>query len=393
METSTANRDPESGGSSLQRYWVMMKPSHNWRTQPLQVAAEGNPSMLNAVHNNNVQRAGVGAKVIEGLANLYRKQGRKVLLFESSQAMERVTTDLIGHPDPDYVFTVDYISGYKLARDGVTARTHVNILNTLTATPRTLEHFVSTAVMERLGVNNCLTQPEGCSLEGGDFDFIPHAIAKPNGASESILVMGKGQESRSNDQGREWLQRLFSPDQLIVIENDQFHRDLVSAFMEDVNGRVVQVLLALEKIDNRDAVVEKLRGLGIKILEVPGRYVASCAPNVSIDPGRVIGMQSFGEFDETFKRELSPSLNYSVLPDELQEDAKGFSELSGGANCVTGSVLANPNAIDDSPANIRRINAFLHGKEFEDELRAHAKRLDLKERIESLKADQRRAHQ
>ncbi len=337
--------------------------------------------MLELVKGQSVQIPGGGAQVIEGLAKLYRANGRRVLLFESSQALNRVTREVLGHADPDDVFTVDYISGHQLK-----GGKPVNVLNRLTATPRILEHFVAAKVLKELDVKST-TQGDDTLVEGGDFTFIPDAITR-GGQSESTLVMGKGLQSRTNDKGRAWLGELFSPDHTITVETDQFHRDLVSAFLLGKEGHVVQVLLAQGKVANGTELNEKLSQLGIETVDIPEHLVKTCALNVSVNKGDIIGMQSFGSFEATLRERLAAGVTYHVLPVDLQEATKGFTSLQGGANCVSGSIIADPKDIDSSPANIRRINELLHGGDFEDELRAYADALDLHERVKSLKEKQ-----
>ena len=376
-------KEKDESNDPLKKYWVMFKPTKDWMTRPLSVAGEGNAKMLQAVQDGTMQAPNAGAQVIEALAGLYRAKGRRVLLFESSQALHRTTTDILGHPDPDDVFTVDYISGHRL-KNGE----YINILNTLSATPRMLEHYVAERALRELGVINTTTQIKGIDVEGGDFTFIPEAIPKMEQGNESILVMGEGPNSRTNDEGRKWLRELFSPDHILTVRTDQFHRDLVSTFLLDKEGRLVQVLLAQAQINNRDQLNEQLRQLGVGTVDIPEHLATACALNVSVNKGDIIGMQSFGAFEATLKDRLSPNVTYHVLPEHLQDATRGFTILQGGANCVSGSIVADPEDIDDTPKNIQRINDMLNGRDFEDELRAYATDLDLFQKVQDLKEKQ-----
>ena len=55
---------------------------------------------------------------------------------------------------------------------------------------------------------------------------------------------------------------------------------------------------------------------------------------------------------------------------------------------MSGSIVADPEDIDDTPKNIQRINDMLNGRDFEDELRAYATDLDLFQKVQDLKEKQ-----
>ncbi len=377
--------------SKLEKHFVTMKPAHDWMTHPLAIAAEDNPIMSETMEAGSTQLPGSGSTVISGLSELYAQIGRRVLMFDCSSALARVTKRIAGSSDPDDVFTVDYITGYPLKNSAHLSELpgtlinpnpdnpSVNIANQLTATPRMLEHFVARRILEELGVENILVQDPNYKFEGGDFTYLPH---------EDALITGKGSHSRSNDLGRAWLQQVFQPSSTLSVETDQFHRDLVTVFMLGLQGQVAGVLAALDAIKNRAELCLFLEQKGIKVTNISASRISSCALNLSVSDGMVIGMQSFGDYYRTFHGELPSGVQYHVLPEELQAATRGFVDLQGGANCVSGFFMADPSKIDASLGRIIEINKILHSKDFEEELEAHATALHLKERIKTLKKEQ-----
>lgn len=375
-----------SSSEPLETYWCMLEPPESWLTKPISVTTPGNPVMAKVAEQGLTQPAGAGKEVIRSLVALYRARGRNVLLFESSQAAQRVTHDLMGHPNPDDVFDIDVCSGARLKRfdhlgdqSGRIESTFdprfpaVNVVPRATAPSRMIEHLVILAIAQRLRIKNVFTQPDGAQLEGGDFGVAEHA----NEAGESLLVTGKGLSSRSNDAGRRWLEDLFAPDHHVTIESAGFHRDLVSVLVEGRDSRLVQAILATGGIINGREVARKLQSLGAGIINVPLGAVGRCAVNLSVSPGDIIGMQKEGELVSALQALLHEDVTYASLPDELQPKTEGFIGMQGGANCVSGRFIAKKSEINDSSGNIAAINSYLHSDEFEEVLRREADRLEM----------------
>lgn len=370
----------------LETYWCMLEPPESWLTKPISVTTPGNPVMEKVAKDQLTQPSGAGKEVIRSLVALYRARGRRVLLFESSQAAQRITEDLMGHPNPDDVFDIDVCSGACLKntahlgdQPGRTEKSFdpnfpaVNVVPRATAPSRMIEHMVILAIATRLRIKNIYTQPDGAQLEGGDFGI----AERVSEANESLLVTGSGHFSRSNDAGRRWLENLFAPDYHITIESEGFHRDLVSVLVEGKDRHLVQALLATGGILNGRDVAKKLRALGVDIINVPLGAVGKCAVNLSVSPGDIIGMQREGELVATLRALLHEDVTYASLPDKLQSRTEGFIGMQGGANCVSGRVIARKSEIDDSPENIAAINGYLHSDEFARILKREADRLEM----------------
>lgn len=381
--------------TDLERVYVMVEPPEDWLTRPLKVAADGNAVMLKAVQEQKTQPHGAGKTVISELAALYRNLGRQVALFESSKAAQRVTGRLMGHADPDDVFTVDYCTGHRLAShehlqsmEGELVRpdggNYVNLVNRLSVPTRWLEPFVMQIIFNRLKVKNVLTQPEDTLLEGGDLAFL-----SAGDAPRTILLTGDGQNSRSNAKGRNWLYNLLRPTYRVDVVSKEFHRDLVSVFVQGTRGELVQALLAFDCIQNAEEVAHILRTLNVDIVDVPADAVKRCAVNLSVSPGLVIGMQSHEELHRILTSGLPKGVTYYALPDHLQSLTAGFIDMQGGANCVSGNILARPGELDLSAENIAGMNAYLHGRDCEAYLDDVAKKLHLKEALEQAAARQR----
>lgn len=379
----------------LEKVHLMIQPPHDWLTKPPAVAADGNPEMLQAILDQKTHPAGSGALVIQNLAALYRHLGFQVALFESSQAAQKVTQRIIGQPNPDDVFTVDYVTGHALEAtpnwdqtQGDTINpgqgSYVNIINRMSAATRLLEPFVMQIIAERLGVQNILTQPTAAKFEGGDFNFIPHAF----GEGQSLLVTGGGINSRSNAQGHEWLQSVLKPKHYMKIASPEFHRDLVSVLVQNARGKLVQALLALELIQNKDQVVADLEGWGVEVVSVPQPAVGQCAVNLLVNPGLLVGMQSHEGLTKVLKNGLPDGVEYHALPPYLQKLMSGFIDMQGGANCVSGHVLVEPDQIDLADGNLADINVYLHGKDCEEYLDAKAKEIGMQEAVKASKAKQ-----
>ncbi len=360
----------------------MIKPPHDWLTKPPAVAADGNPEMLQAIREKKTHPAGSGAHVVESLAQLYRYLGLNVALFESSQAAQNVTTRLMGQPNPDDVFTVDYCTGHKLQGQNGDP-THANIINNMTAATRLLEPYVMRSIAEKLGVTHVVTQPPHAKFEGGDFTFLPHAFG-----DQSLLVTGGGVNSRSNTAGHEWLVDTLQPDHHLMVQSSQFHRDLVSVFVQDHQGNLAQALLALECIDNKDQLLAGLCQLGVDVVQVPSAAVNHCAVNLLVNPGLLVGMQSDAELTDVLAHGLPEGVVYHSLPLYLQGLMKGFIDMQGGANCVSGHMMIEKGTVDLAPGHIAEINAHLHSEDFEDFLDATAAQLEMKEKIEAARAQQ-----
>ncbi|MFH0820313.1 MAG: hypothetical protein V1908_00915 [Candidatus Peregrinibacteria bacterium] len=381
---------------TLQTVYMMIEPPKDWLTKPLTVAADGNPQMLKAVKQQKTQPARAGSIVIRELARLYQRLGRTVALFESSQAAQRVTERVIGSPDPDDVFTVDYVNGYRLKDSrhlpgmlGTLVRpdvgNYVNLVNRLTVPTRWLELFVMQIICERLGVKNVLTQPEGTWLEGGDMGFLPTCEGV-----ETLFVTGDGPNSRSNKEGRDWLYRLLQPDHRIDIISSEFHRDLVSVLVQGKRGELVEALLASNCITNTREVEQRFSGLSVPVIRVPDQAVRSCALNLSVSPGLLIGMQTDSQFKAALDSRLTARVHYMTLPDHLQEMTAGFIDMQGGANCVSGNVLVRPGDIDLSRGHIADINVYLHSRQCEDYLESVALQLQMREAVAESRARQRK---
>lgn len=352
----------------MNKLHIMMKPSEDWLTKPPAVAAIGNPVMAEAVGKEKVHKAGEGAQVISELAALYQQLGVNVAVFESSKAAEKVSARVIGAPNPDYVFTVDYCKGNELGGES-----YVNIVNGMTAPTRWLEPFVMKHILAQLGVGNVLSQPVGALLEGGDYDFSQNAF----GPGQSLLVTGSGANSRTNEAGAQWLKEVLKPEKVLDISSTMFHRDLVSVLVQDTQGHLVQALLAEECIGNAEAVKDFLLSHGVDVVAVAEEVVANCALNLVVNPGLVIGMQTNGILHSTLGNALKKGVEYHALPEHLQKMTGGFVDMQGGANCVSGHVIVEEGAINLDPGHIAEINASLHGKNFEDYLQATAEELDM----------------
>lgn len=342
--------------------------------------------MARVAEQKLTQPPGAGGEVIRSLVALYRARGRKVLLFESSQAAQRVTADLMGQPNPDDVFDIDVCLGARLKGSAHLVDQPgriesafdpnfpgVNVVPRATAPSRMIEHMVILAIAKRLHIKNVFTQPDGAQLEGGDFGV----AERVNEEDESLLVTGSGPSSRSNDAGRRWLKGLFAPDHLLTLLSQGFHRDLVSVLVEGGNRQLVQAILATGGILNGREVADKLQSLGASIINVPLGAVGRCAVNLSVSPGDIIGMQREGELVAALQALLHRDVTYTSLPDELQPQTEGFIGMQGGANCVSGHFMARRSEIDDFPANINAINGYLHSSEFEEVLRREANRLEM----------------
>lgn len=393
---------------ALERHTVFFKPSNDWMTSPTTLAAQGNPEMLKAVQEGYVAREGDGASVIEGLARLFRQRGQRVILLESSEALARVTKDLSGSKDPDDVFSVDYVGGYEFVTprnpELITGTLHhseggklrfVNIMNRMTTPTRWLEPDVAIAALLRLGVKNILMQATGVQFEGGDFTFLPHAFGDDR--HSGLLITGSGPNSRSNGEGRNWLHNLFLPRHTlnmeanplaINIESSKFHRDLVSVFVQDHQGRLAAVILAEGGLLNEDMVLDRLRNLRVPIIRVPKFVVQNCALNLAVRPGELIGMQVHQELLTLLPGVIPKRIQFSTLAQDLQPSTVAFTRLQGGANCVSGSILADPDEIDTSEGSLQEVNAYLHSKDFEDQLRATAEELGMREALAETRRQQ-----
>lgn len=358
--------------SRIEKVHIMVEPPSDWLVKPPAVSAPGNPEMLRAMLHGRTHMPGSGATIIRSLAGLYEELGLRVALFESSQAAQRVTKRIIGTPDPDDVFTVDYCTGHDLG-----SGEYVNIINRMSAATRLLEPFVMCMITTRLGVKNVIAQDEGAKFEGGDLNFIPRAIND----SESVLITGGGANSRSNDSGREWLLKVLQPTHHITVVSDKFHKDLVSAFAQDTRGALVLALLALDCISNKDEVLAALSRLNIDVLPIPEEAADRCALNVSVNPGLLVGVQYNEKLSEVLRRGLPPGIEYHVLPHDLQHHTNGFVDMQGGANCSSGHLVVEPDDVDLSNGNIKRINEYLHSYNCEDELEAIAEQIGMSDAV------------
>jgi N-dimethylarginine dimethylaminohydrolase len=367
--------------TKLEKVHIMIEPPHDWLTLPPAVAADGNATMLKAMQQGSTHPAGSGSTVIKELSTLFKQLGFSVALCESSKAAQRVTKRIIGQPNPDDVFTVDCCTGHELGGG------HVNIINNMSAATRLLEPIVLKMIATRLGVQNIATQGAGIQFEGGDFTFLPHGI---NGA-ESLLVTGGGKNSRSNQAGHDWLKQTLNPQHKLNVVSQEFHRDLVSVFVQDTRGALVLALLAMNCIQNPEEVVSSLQKMGINILEVPQEAVAHCAVNLLVNPGHLVGMQSHHQLADILKNGLPAGVQYHALPANIQQHMQGFVDMQGGANCVSGHVLVDPEKTDLSAGNIADINAYLHSKDCEDLLQAEAEKMGMSEAIELAKEKQHQA--
>ena len=348
----------------------MIEPPQDWLTKPPALAAPGNQEMAKAVLEKRIHPAGSGAMVIRSLAWLYRDLGLQVALFDSSRAAQRVTGRILGQPNPDDVFTVDYCTGHKIngAPDA-----YVSLLNDMTAVTRWLEPYVMRMIAARLGVKNVVSQPNGAQLEGGDFTYLPHALPD----DQSLLVTGSGINSRSNDAGRQWLIDTLKPNNHLDIQSPNFHRDLVSVLVQNNNGQLVLALLSPDHIQNGAAVMAALKAWNVQVVTVPGEAVSQCAVNLKVDPGLLVGMQTHDELTRVLHTDLPPGVAYHALPPDLQHLVQGFVDMQGGANCVSGNMLIDPEASDLSDAHIAEINKYAHSRGFEDELQAAAEAIDM----------------
>lgn len=380
----------------LKKVHIMIKPPQDWLTQPPCVAADGDLVMLKAILAKKTHPAGSGAKVIQHLASLYKELGLHVALFESSKAAQRVSKRIIGQPNPDDVFTVDCLTGHELEypanhanvsgdKHSLDSGKYANVINRMSAATRSLEPFVMQIIATRLGVKNIFTQPKEAKFEGGDFTFLPHAL----GESKSLLVTGGGVNSRSNEKGRQWLTNVLQPKNHLTVVSTEFHRDLVSVFVQDTRGKLVQAPLALDCIQNQEEVISKLKSLGVDIVPVPEEAVPQCAVNLLVHPGLLVGMQSHAKLTEVIENGLPPGVTYHALPSKLHSDMAGFIDMQGGANCVSGHVLVDPeDDLDISAENIAKINSTLHSKDLEDYLQAKAEEIGMKEAVEEAKIKQ-----
>lgn len=364
---------------SLEKIHVMVEPPQDWLTESVAVGAEGNFPMQDAAKKGKKYEKGAGSLVIKNMAELYKHLGIKIALFDDSKAEARVTTRILGEPNPDKVFTVDAAQGHVLPGGG-----YVNIVNNMTATPRLLDHFVMQEIMKQLGVQNIVTQPKGANIEGGDYTHLTHAF----GLDKSLLVTGEGPNSRSNQAGRDWLLSILHPGTHITILSENFHRDLVSAFAQDAEGALVQAFLALHSIKNADDVFAALHSKDVPIINVPSDAVPTCALNLFAYPGGLIGMQIHSKLMAILRHQSHFSIKSDFLPDYLQKHTAGFTDMQGGANCVSGSFVADAGSVDISPSHVADINERLHSKSFEDELQDIAERLEMKERVTEAKHSQ-----
>jgi len=353
---------------ALKKLHIMIKPL-DWRTTPLEVAAIGNPIMTEAVNSGTIHKPGVGAKVIQDLADIHEENELNVALFESSKAAQRVSSRILGVANPDDVFTVDYCKG-NLTKNGPE-----NIVNNMTAASRWLEPYVMRYILDQIEVTHT-TQPDGALLEGGDYDWIPNAF----GQGEGLLVTGKGQNSRSNQAGIEWLKEILDPEHMLELESEMFHRDLVSVLIQDLNGKLIQALLAEGCIGNIQSAKKFFTDHHIETTNVDAEVVAGCALNLLVNPGQIVGMQSNPILSAILAHSLANGVSYTTLPLELQYMTASFVDLQGGANCVSGHILVDDDLCLDQ-GDINKINHQLHSKDFEEYLEAVAKKLDMKQAV------------
>lgn len=314
----------------------------------------------------------------------------------NAEAATKVGLDRSPTSDPDFVYTVDYCKGLSVGGDsshivsmsGDLVRydhdKYINIVNRLTATPRWLESYVLRRAFDILEVPNVITQPEGVQFEGGDI-----ALFKTDESGHRMLVLGNGQDSRSNDAGRNWVRDLLRADHELTITSEQFHRDLVSVFVRNRGGIIVQALLAEDRITNIEEVREKLVALGIPIVTIPNDapgdpsgLLHTCSLNLAVAPGQLVGMQSHPKLTEILREKLLEGVTYRVVPNHLQSFVAPFVDTQGGANCVSGNiVLPRDCDIDLSPGRIAEVNEDLHGSDCEEYLQSVAEGLDMVRRI------------
>lgn len=363
----------------LSRYTVLVRPQVDWRTTPLSFSTVGNPVMAKLAESGEAVEEGFGRNVIDSMEGMYRSHGVATIMIDSSEAARKVTMDILGSPNPDDVFSVDYVTSHRLTHqpiaEGVSeSLSYVNVVNNMSTPSRWLEPYVMRRALSEMGVQNVISQPEGSKFEGGDFTFMPKAFT-----SESLLVMGEGSNSRSNPAGRRWLTDLLMPDHILEVHSEGFHRDLVSCILLDVRGCVQHLVLVGDssiKIDKQGEDILKI----IPISRISDEVTRSCALNLSVFPGKAFGMQSHPVVDELMAR---LNIVFNRLPDQLEQQVACFSDLQGGANCVSGNILVNPMEADLSPGNISRVNGILHGNDFKDELYAIAENLDIAEAVKS----------
>ncbi len=162
-------------------------------------------------------------------------------------------------------------------------------------------------------------------IEGGEFIYLPH---------ENIGIFG---QSRANVAGIKKVATIFNLDRYFIVKSKGFHLDTVMSVPLSRNGKAGLILVSLDNIKNKQAVLEIGKYLKKPIVDVGQEY--SIGDGKSLGNMAVNGLSLPGVFVSSFK--FSDSVEEKIRNLQIQHIIANVSEFhkSGGSvHCLTNQV-------------------------------------------------------